>query len=140
MPRLFRNILALFAGVIVSIVMIGLLQAAAHGIYPPPPGLDYKDPEVLKNLMMTAPAGALLIVLFSYLAGTFVGAWVAAQLSGDAPARQAYLTGALMLVASIMNLRAIPHPVWFAAGNIVVVLVATFFGAKLGVRKAAEPA
>jgi hypothetical protein len=136
MSSLVRNILALLAGAIVAIVLIGLVQAATHAMYPPPPGLDYKDPEVLKKIMMEAPVGALLMVLLSYFAGTYVGSWVAARLSADSPERQAFLIGGMMLISGVMNLMAIPHPIWFWAGSIVVFLAAAFLGAKTGARKA----
>ena len=136
MSSLARNILALLAGAIVAIVVIGLVQTAAHFLYPPPPGLDYNNPEVLKKVMMEAPVGALLMVLLSYFAGTFIGSWVAARLAADAPARQAYLIGGMMLISGLMNLFAIPHPIWFWVGSIAVFVAAAWLGGKTGARKA----
>jgi len=133
---LVRNVLAMLAGVIVAMVLMVLLQSVAHRVYPPPPGLDFTDPAVRESIMIKAPVGALLIVLASYFVGTLVGAWVAARLSADAPLRQGYLIGALLVVASVMNLRAIPHPLWFIVANIAVVIVAAYVGARLGVKKA----
>ena len=134
---LLRNVVAIFAGTIVAMVLMVLLQSLAHSVYPPPPGLDYTNPEVRQNIMMQAPAGALGIVLSSYLVATLVGAWVAARLSADVPLRQGYLIGLLLLVASVMNLRAIPHPTWFIVANVLVVLVGAFIGTKLGIKKTA---
>lgn len=136
MSSLARNILALLAGAIVAIVVIGLVQTAAHFLYPPPPGLDYNNPEVLKKVMMEAPVGALLMVLLSYFAGTFIGSWVAARLAADAPARQAYLIGGMMLISGLMNLFAIPHPLWFWVGSIAAFVAAAWLGGKTGARKA----
>lgn len=136
MSSLARNILALLAGAIVAIVVIGLVQTAAHFLYPPPPGLDYNNPEVLKKVMMEAPVGALLMVLLSYFAGTFLGSWVAARLAADAPARQAYLIGGMMLISGLMNLFAIPHPLWFWIGSVAVFVAAAWLGGKTGARKA----
>lgn len=137
---LIRNVIAMLAGVIVAMVLIVLLQSVAHSVYPPPPGLDYTNPEVRKTVMMQAPAGALFIVLLSYFVGTFIGSWVAARLSAEAPLRQGYLIGLLLLVASVMNLKEVPHPLWFIVGNIVVVLVGALIGARWGVRKASTTA
>ena len=135
MSSLVRNIFALLVGAIVAIVLIALVQVAAHTVYPPPAGLDYKDPEVMKKIMMEAPAGALLMVLLSYFTGTAVGAWVAARLSADAPERQGWLIGGMMLVSGVMNLWAIPHPAWFWVGSIVVFIVAAWLGVKNGARR-----
>lgn len=134
---LMRNVLAMLAGVIVAMVLMVLLQSVAHQVYPPPAGLDYTKPEVREAIMMQAPMGALLIVLSSYLVGTLVGAWVAARLSADAPLRQGYLIGALLVAASVLNLRAVPHPLWFIVANMAVVIAGAWIGARLGVKKAA---
>jgi len=139
MSSLVRNILALLAGAVVAIVVIGLVQAAAHHLYPPPPGIDFNDPAVLKRIMMEAPVGALLMVLLSYFCGTFVGSWVAARLAADTPTRQAYLIGGMMLISGLMNLFAIPHPVWFWVGSITVFVAAAWLGGKLGARKTPVP-
>lgn len=136
MSSLVRNILALLAGAFVAIVLIGLLQAAAHAAYPPPTGLDYNDPAVRQKIMMEAPVGALLMVLLSYFVGTLAGSWVAARFSADNPTRQAYLIGAMMLISGVMNLTAIPHPVWFSIGCVVAFLAAAYLGAKAGAKPA----
>ncbi len=130
--------LSLLGGAIVAIGLIGLVQIAAHTVYPPPQGLDYNDPAVLKTVMMNAPVGALLLVLLSYAVGTFVGAAIATRLSSpEVPVRQGYLVGALILAASVMNLRAIPHPLWFWIGNFVVVIAAMVLGTRFGYPKRA---
>jgi hypothetical protein len=135
MSPLVRNLLALLAGTVTALVSIGLVQALAHLAYPPPPGLDYQNPEVRRELMMNAPTGALLLVLLSYVTGTFAGAWLAARLSGDAPVRQGYMIGGMMLVSGLMNLTAIPHPAWFWVASIAGFIGAAFYGAGLGAQK-----
>ncbi len=135
MSSLVRNLLALLAGTLVAITCIFFIQAIAHTIYPPPPDLDYKDPEARKTFMMTAPTGALVLVLLSYVVGTLAGAWLAARLSADAPVRQGYMIGGMMLISGFMNLTAIPHPPWFWVASVAGFFVAAFYGAKLGAKR-----
>ena len=66
MNNIIRNVLSIMAGTFVAVVLIALVQAFSHQMYPPPPGTDFSDPEVLAELMMNAPLGALVMVLVSY--------------------------------------------------------------------------
>jgi len=133
MHHIIRNVLSIFAGTFVAIVLIGLVQALAHSLYPPPLGTDFTDPQVLAELMMKAPVGALLLVLLSYAGGTFVGSAVAARLSHhEGPLRQGLFVGVLMLIAGVMNLKAIPHPLWFWIACMGVFIWTGWFGAQTG--------
>jgi len=132
MKNILRNLLSIFAGTFVAIVLIAVVQAVAHSIYPPPPGTDFNDPQVLAELIANAPLGALSMVLLSYVIGTFVGSWVGAKFSApEGPIRQGLFVAALMLIAGVMNLMAIPHPVWFWVGTIVTIVAPGYFGADL---------
>lgn len=138
MNNIIRNVLSIFAGTFVAIVLIALVQAVAHQMYPPPPGFDFSDQEALAELMAQAPLGAWLMVLLSYAVGTFVGSAVGAKLSApDGPLRQGLFVAALMLIAGIMNMNAIPHPIWFWMSCIVLIIVTGFSGAKLGSARSA---
>lgn len=133
MPHLVRNILALLAGVFGGGFVVMLVQAVNGLLYPPPPGLNFRDAEQMKTYAATLPAGAFLVVLLSYLAGFTVAVFVAARLSGDAPRRQGVLTVLFFGAASVMNLMALPHPWWFWLGNAGVLAVAGWAGLRWGV-------
>ncbi len=133
MHHIIRNVLSIFAGTFLAIVLIALVQAFAHSIYPPPPGTDFSDPQVLAGIMAKAPVGALLLVLLSYALGTFAGSALAARLSHhEGPLRQGLFVATLMLIAGVMNLKAIPHPIWFWVACIAVFAVTGFVGAQTG--------
>jgi hypothetical protein len=133
MPTIIRNVLSIFAGTFVAIILIALVQTVAHTLYPPPPGTDFNDKESLAQIMMQAPLGALLLVILSYAVGTFVGSALAARLSApEGPIRQGLFVGALMLIAGVMNLKAIPHPLWFWIACIAVFIWTGWFGAQTG--------
>ena len=83
--------------------------------------------------MATAPVGALLLVILSYFLGTLAGSMLATKLSApDGPARQGMFVGVLMLIAAVMNLVKIPHPLWFAAGSVAAIIVAGIIGTLAG--------
>ena len=133
MPRIIRNVLSIFACTFVAIILIALVQAVAHSMYPPPPDFDFNDPAALAELMATATVGALLLVILSYFLGTLAGSMLATKLSApEGPARQGMFVGVLMLIAAVMNLVKIPHPLWFAAGSVAAIIVAGIIGTLAG--------
>lgn len=127
------------AGTFVAVVLVALVQMVSYQMYPPPPGFDFQDREALAQLTMQAPLGARLMVLLSYVAGTMGGAFVGAQFSvPEGPHRRGLFVAALILIAAIMNLNAIPYPLWFWVSNIVLIVVAGYLGAQLGSRRKVE--
>lgn len=133
MPHLVRNILALLAGVFGGGFVVLLVQAVNGLLYPPPPGLNFRDAGQMKAYAATLPAGAFLVVLLSYLIGFTVAVFLAARLSGEAHRRQGVLTVLFFGAASVMNLTALPHPWWFWLGNAGVLAVAGWAGLRWGV-------
>lgn len=134
--NIIRNVLSIMSGTFVALVLMVLVQAVARMLYPPAPGLDYTDPEVRAGLMMTAPLGALLMVLLSYAVAAMAGAFMGARFSApDGPIRQGLFVTVLILIMGFMNLNAIPHPLWFWVGCIVVIIGAGYFGADRGSRR-----
>ena len=123
MIEIVRNIVAAIAGTLAGGISIALVQGLNGRLYPPPPGLDWKNTEAVAAYAKTLPAGAFLVVLASYAVGVTLGAWLAGKLSATFPYRQAIVVTGLFFVASLMNLFALPHPVWFWVANLVLVPV-----------------
>jgi len=82
MPAIARSVLAVFLGAIVA----GPIQ--------------------------TLPLGAFLMVLLAWALGTFAGSFVAARVACCAPIVHGMIISLLFLVAGIVNMLMIPHPVW----------------------------
>lgn len=135
MQHLIRNILALLAAVFAGGLVIMLVQSINAKLYPPPPGLDYRNAEQMKAYAATLPAGAFAVVLLSYLLGISAAVFLATRLSGNAHRRQGIIVALFFAAASIINLVSLPHPTWFWVGNVIVLLLAAWIGTKLGVPK-----
>lgn len=138
MKDLFRNILALIVGIVVGGVIIALIQAVNAKLYPPPPGLDFKDQAAVAKYMTTLPLGAFGMVLLSYLVGFTLAVFLAIRLSVSVPERQGLLVTMFFGAASVMNLMGLPHPMWFWIANLAVLIVAAMVGGMLGRKKAAS--
>jgi hypothetical protein len=134
MHPLVRSILAVLAGLFVGVVVIGILEYGGHLIYPLPQDLDPRDPkdhDALADYVANAPVGAMLVLLLAYAAGAFCGGWLAATLTTRQQTVHGLIVGGLFLLASAANLSMFPHPMWFVAANLLIVLPVAYVGAKL---------
>src|SRR5262245_14156712 len=119
---LSRSILAILAGAAAAIVLVMAVQQICALVYPPPADLDPYDRKAMADYMTTMPASAFLLVLSSYVIGTFGGAWLAARLARCAPLAHGMIVALLLLVASVANLIMISaHPLWFVIANLLLV-------------------
>jgi hypothetical protein len=131
MSPVVRRILAVLAGMVAAVVVITLVEVVSGRMYPPPAGVNLQDPEAMRAFAATLPVGAFLMVLLSYALGAFVGGWVAGWRAPTAWPLPPAVIALFLTLGSVMNLRAIPHPGWFWAANLVVVVVLPFAGAAL---------
>jgi hypothetical protein len=135
MQHLLRNILALLAAIFAGGFVIMLVQSINAKLYPAPPGLDYRNADQMREYAASLPAGAFGVVLASYLIGITVAVFLATRLAGAAHRRQGIFAASFFAVASIINLVSLPHPPWFWAGNVAVLVLAAWIGLKLGMPK-----
>lgn len=132
---MLRMILGTVAGVVVAMVVIMLLEMGGHVLFPPPAGLDPRDPADLPQIMAQMPAGAFLYILVCYVAGTAAGGVVANLI-----ARRrwpALVVGGLIAAGAVANGFMIPQPLWMNAAAILLPLVTAWLVSR---RFGAEPA
>lgn len=138
MKEVLRNTLAAMAGALTGMMLILAIQAFALRLYPLPAGLDTKDAAAMGAYFKTLPLGAFLMVLLSYFVGVLAGSHVAGRLSSDGGSRQGVMVTGLFVAASLLNLRGLPHPVWFWIANFAVVIGGGWIGIKLLPKRAAS--
>lgn len=108
---MIRNIISVFIGLLIGNIAIALLHYMGLFFFPLPEGIDMSDIESIKQYILVAPNGALLMVMFAHLGGTFLGAIAAGFFSNNKLV--AYIIGAFFTVAGGYNLFILPHPWWF---------------------------
>ncbi len=128
---MLKNIAATIAGILSAIAVVALVQMAGHTIYPQPPGIDKTNPETIANFVDTLPLGALLFVVAGWVLSPFLGAITATVLSGKHSIIPGLAVGLAILLATVANLYAIPHPLWMSVTGIIAPLPAAWLGAKL---------
>jgi hypothetical protein len=112
-----------------------VVETIGHTAYPPAAGFDPTTPAGMAAIVGQASFGALLFVIVAYACGACVGGAVAARLRPAAPIANALVVGAVLLGAGVLNLLAIPHPVWMAVATVVVFVPAAWFGGRLSDRR-----
>ena len=126
-----RSVVGVILGLVAAAVIIALLEAVGHAIYPPPPGIDLYDPEALKSIIDQLPLGAIVMVLVAWGAGTFVGGFTAGAIAGRAQVIHGMIVGGIEMACAVITMILIPHPVWFMIASVFVVLVPALVGALL---------
>ena len=104
---------AIVAGFLAVLMVIGIIQAVGHKVSPPPEDLDFKDPSALKEFVSQATTAQLLWVTLSYLAGSFGGTLAAAWIVRENYPLLAAMIGLPMLAMGITMVRKDPGPGWF---------------------------
>ncbi len=131
MRAVIRSVLAVLVGAIVAGILIAVVEAIGHLVYPPPPGIDPTDPESLRTAIGSVPVGALVAVLVAWAIGTFAGSWLAARIAGRAGMAHGMVVGLLMLAAGVANMLIIPHPLWFWFPGVAVYPLTAWLGGRM---------
>jgi hypothetical protein len=127
-----RTGLAGVAGAFSAFVVVAVVEGIGHAIYAPATLPDMSDSEAVATFVRAMPLGAFLFVLAAYLAATIVGGMVAAVMARRHAMWLAVIVGGLILLASVINFVAIPHPIWFMAATLVGVPLAAWLTGRLG--------
>ena len=106
------------AGVGSAFLVVAAIELVAHAVYAPSVMPDISTPEAMAAYVGSMPLGAFLFVLAAYVAGTVVGGFVGIAIARRHAMRFAGLAGGLILLASIANFVAIPHPTWFVVATL----------------------
>jgi hypothetical protein len=139
MPGVLRHTVAVVIGVVVAVTIIMLFEGLNSQLFPPPAGLDHATAAEMGAWLRTLPTGAFLLVLAGYAFGAFAGSAATARFAPSRAAHLVGLVGAFLLAASLMNLVALPHPMWFWVANVLLIVGGAWLGFRLGARPVAQP-
>ena len=123
---MFRNVLALFAGIAVAIGVVAGIEWLSHLFFGSAEGVDMSDPDAVRELIDALPVGAILMVAVAWMAGAFSGSLVAGWLGTLKPHYCVFTVSGLILAGAIANLLLIPHPAWFSIAAPLGVMLAGF--------------
>jgi len=130
---MIRNIGAALAGIATAFASIYLIEMLGHTIYPPPANLDFSDPDAIRTYIATLPIVALLFPMFAWFAATFAGSIVASIIGDAKPWIYPTIVGGLIFSATVANLIAIPHPMWFSIISLIGIVASASLSTRVAV-------
>ncbi len=123
---MLRTILAPLAGLLLGGLVVVLVEAGGHLLFPPPEGVDLTDPASLATLRAQMPPEGLVTVLAAWFLGTFAGVWTALRVHPERARWPGYAVAALLAAGAAYTIAALPHPTWFIGLAALVYVVATW--------------
>ena len=137
MRGVLRGIGAVIAGFVAASVVMMLVEWTNGHVFYPELGKSAEgvtDPVRIKEIMASAPMGAMLVVLAGWILGAIAGGWVAKRIAGEGDMRPVYVLGLLLTCAGIANNLMLPPPLWFWIAGMLAFLPFTIQGARLAGR------
>lgn len=130
-----RTILGMLLGVVTMMFTIYALESIGHVLYPPPAGLDPRNPDHLQMIVAVAPAGAMAMLVLGWTVGAFVGGWVAARIARHA--RAAAIAVALFVMAGVAGMIVMvpEHPKWVCTLGLLLPIPVALIAARLAGRR-----
>lgn len=112
-------------------------EALVHAAYPLvtahlTKAIDSANVNLMRKAIRNVPMSAKALLATSWFVAPFIGALVASAGRWGRRANLAWGIGALFAVLNIVNLTALPHPVWMNVAGATLWLPATWLGRKLG--------
>lgn len=135
MHPVVRSVLAAVAGVVAAGIVIALMEAIGHTLFPLPGHIDPVHADSLQASMDDIPPGSMLFVIAGWGLGTFFGALAAARLARRFALVHACCVGFIMMAMAVIIMTLIPHPTWFFITAIAIFPIATWLGARGGERR-----
>ncbi len=139
LPPLARRFVAVFAGIVLGGLVVALVEGVNVVLFPPPEGLDYRDPAALGRYMAGLPPAAFAVVGLAWNLGALAGGAVAGRIAPLHAAVNGLAVGAMLAGASVMNLvdPDLPHPPWMWLAALLPVPVARYAARWVGARRGA---
>ena len=134
MPPMVRSAMVLLAGVVVAVIVVSLMDRVAGSIYSLPAGTDPGNPESMRQAIAHIPATALLVLLGGWVLAAAAGSFIAARLATHNRVIHGMIVTLFVLVATVGNLAAIPHPIWMWPGAVILIPAAGWLATRLVVR------
>jgi hypothetical protein len=119
MKSIFRNILAVVAGLLIGGAVNMSIIMISGTIIPPPHGADVTTVEGLKAAMHLFEPKHFIMPFLAHALGTFVGAIIAALIATNHKMRLALIIGMCFLVGGSIDVAILPAPLWFNVLDLV---------------------
>ncbi|TDW48918.1 hypothetical protein EV144_103438 [Flavobacterium sp. 270] len=127
MNPIFRNTLAVIAGLFVGSVVNMSIILMSGSIIPPPNGADVTTMEGLQKTMHLFEPKHFLFPFLAHAIGTFAGAATTAFIAINHKTKLALIIGAFFLLGGIVNVCTLPSPMWYTLVDLVFAYIPTSY-------------
>lgn len=134
LTALVRILTGAFLGSLVAFVVIVGVEVFSNVVHPFPTDFGGTHDEVCRHVERY-PAWVLAAVVPLWGVAALAGSWIARRI-GNLPA--AWIVGLLLVSGLVLNLSMLPYPIWFKAGNLVVLPTAILAGIRSAGHRNAE--
>ena len=136
MNTILRNILAVFAGIIIGSFVNMFFILISSSIIPPPNGANVTTMEGLKASMHLFEPKHFVFPFLAHAIGAFVGAFLAAKIASKHRIKMALIVGAFFLLGGIVNTITLPSPIWFTILDLGLAYIPmSYFAGKLAIKQ-----
>lgn len=111
-------LMAIVVGVFIAFVCVAGFDELSLAAYPPPQGMDFKNPAAIAKYMDAVPFGSHAIVAAGWFAAPFLGA--ATGILIGRRSLPGWIIASAFLVAATFNLIQIPHPQWMVLAGFIL--------------------
>lgn len=125
-----KKILATIVGLVAAAAVILVFEFLGEMFFPSPSSANITDIKSLKANMDLIPAGSLVFVILAHFLGILSGMVVTTYVSRESLV-PGLVVGGILVIATLINLFAMPHPVWFFVADLIAVILGFITGHKL---------
>ena len=123
-----RKLWPYVAGLGTAFILILVLEAVLHLIFPMPSSASMSDAAAIDRAMRAMPVAAFVALLVVYVIGSFAGGLTAALASDGSSSTPSIVTGCALTIAGAANVFAMYHPTWFRVASLLTYLPFAYLG------------
>ncbi|MFZ1457304.1 MAG: hypothetical protein WAT22_18690 [Saprospiraceae bacterium] len=131
MSPIFKNILVVILAIAAGMIAMMAGHQISNVILPPPEGMDVSNMESFVANAHKLTTGHWILALLSHAFGPLVSGFIVAKYSAAHHRQLLWIVAGAWIIAGVLNLMAIHHPLWFKIADILMYVPMTFIGAKL---------
>lgn len=136
---MLRIFAAVLLGMLAAVAAMLVLELIGMQLFPLP-SAALQDETDLAQAVAQASTGKLLWVLAGWGIASFCGGWVAGRIAAVRRTMAGIAIGVLVVAGVVLNVTALPHPLWMTIAGLLLPLPLAWLGARLSGSRASTPA